>query len=282
MILKGVRTLYSKEDFIDYCRAIFAQTNGNTVEIPGKGTVMLYNEPLIGFASADDELFEKYKQPEIIGTNFLTPTEWLPSAKTVVSFFLPFTEEVRLSNRTDRMEPSPEWLYGRIEGQEFITRFMTGLQGLLREKTIESCVPSLDQRFGIEFESTLEDGVADFHADSRWSERHAAYACGLGTFGLSRGLISEKGIAGRYASVIVSAEYQATERHYTGIDDYCIRCGACARNCPAQAISLEHGKNNILCNAQVEKMKAKYSPRYGCGKCQVGVPCEFRAPGLKS
>ena len=28
-------------------------------------------------------------------------------------------------------------------------------------------------------------------------------------------------------------------------------------------------------------MKAKYSPRYGCGKCQVGVPCEFRAPGLK-
>ena len=276
-----MRTLYSKEDFIKNCRAIFAQTNGNTVEIPGKGTVMLYDEPLIGFASAADELFEKYKQPEIIGTNYLTPTEWRPSAKTVVSFFMPFTEEVRSSNRTDRMEPSPEWLYGRIEGQGFITRFMTGLQGLLREKTIESCVPSLDLRFGIEFEKTLEDGVADFHADSRWSERHAAYACGLGTFGLSRGLISEKGIAGRYASVIVSAEYQATERHYTGIDDYCIRCGACARNCPAHAISLEHGKNNILCNAQVEKMKAKYSPRYGCGKCQVGVPCEFRAPGLK-
>ena len=72
-----------------------------------------------------------------------------------------------------------------------------------------------------------------------------------------------------------------TGRRYTGIDDYCIRCGACARKCPAQAISLEHGKNNVLCNAHLEKMKEKYSPRYGCGKCQVGVPCESSAPGLK-
>ena len=272
--------MYTKESFIDDCMHVFGKTAGNLVDIPGSGNVRIYDTPLVGFADANDKLFEQYKQPEIIGNHYFTPTEWLTSAKTVISFFLPFTVEVRSSNRIDKTDPSQEWLYGRIEGQAFITEFMTGLQQLLKEKGIDSCVPSQDERFGIRFEMTSTNGIADFHADSRWSERHAAYACGLGTFGLSRGLISEKGIAGRYASILVSERWQATERGYTGIDDYCIKCGVCAKNCPAQAISLENGKNNILCNAHVEKMKAKYSPRYGCGKCQVGVPCEYRAPGL--
>lgn len=273
--------MYSKTEFIDDCRTVFHETAGNIVEIPGRGEVILYDVPLIGFADAEDGIFEKYRQPEVIGTNFYAPKEWLPTAKTVVSFFLPFTETVRDSNRADKAEPSAEWLYGRIEGQLFITRFMTGLKRMLAEREIDACVPSQDERFDIKFEMISTNEEPDFHADSKWSERHAAYACGLGTFGLSRGLISEKGMAGRYASIVVSARWQATQRNYTGIDDYCIKCGACARKCPAKAISLEHGKNNVRCNAHVEKMKEKYSPRYGCGKCQVGVPCEFRAPGLK-
>ena len=273
--------MYTKEAFIRDCSTVFGKTEGNTVEIPGRGSVVLYDTPLIGFAAAEDALFETYRQPEIIGENFMSPKEWLPAAKTVVSFFLPFTEEVRRSNRADRTDPSPEWLYGRIEGQEFISRFTADLKSMLQEHGIECCVPSLDERFGIRFEMDSTGDEPDFHADSKWSERHAAYACGLGTFGLSRGLISEKGIAGRYASLIVSENWPATVREYTGIDDYCIKCGVCARNCPAQAISLEHGKNNTRCKAHVDRMQEKYSPRYGCGKCQVNVPCEFKAPGKR-
>lgn len=261
---------------------VFRKTDGNTVDIPGAGNAVLFDAPLIGFAAADDSLFARFTQPEVIGAHYLPPAKWLPSAKTVVSFFLPFTEAVRTSNRADRTYPSPEWQYGRIEGQRFITRCMTDLQRLLREKEIESCVPSLDERFEVEFEAISSEGVPDFHADSRWSERHAAYACGLGTFGLSRGLITEKGMAGRFASIVVSETWQATGRHYAGIDDYCIQCGACAKNCPARAISLEHGKNNLLCHAHVEKTKEIFAPRYGCGKCQVGVPCECKAPGIMS
>ena len=37
---------------------------------------------------------------------------------------------------------------------------------------------------------------------STWSERHVAYAAGLGTFGLSRGLITARGIAMRCGSVV--------------------------------------------------------------------------------
>ncbi|MBO4412303.1 MAG: hypothetical protein J5794_08995, partial [Lachnospiraceae bacterium] len=213
--------MYSKEAFIQDCRTVFFQTEGNTADIPGIGEIVMYEAPLIGFARADDELFLKYKQPEVIGENHLTPAEWLPSAKTVISFFLPFSDTVRFSNRESRSDPSPQWLYGRIEGQEFINRFSVNLQKMLTEKGIECCVPSVDPRFGVQLEKTTLNGAPDLHAHSRWSERHAAYACGLGTFGLSKGLITEKGIAGRFTSVIVSEAFQATERPYAGIYEYC-------------------------------------------------------------
>lgn len=270
--------MYTREEFTKDCQRLFDKTEGNIVDIPGIGDTLLYDMPLIGFAAASDEIFETYRRKEVIGPHFFGPVEWLPAAKTVVSFFLPFSAAVRISNKADRTDPSAEWLYGRIEGQAFIGKFMEALKQMLEGKNIDVCVPSMDERFDIKFEMTSTEEESDFHADSRWSERHAAYACGLGTFGLSRGLISEKGMAGRYASLIVSEEWEITGRSYTGIEDYCAKCGACARNCPVQAISLEHGKNNIRCNAHVEKMKKKYSPRYGCGKCQVGVPCESGIP----
>ena len=113
---------------------------------------------------------------------------------------------------------------------------------------------------------------------SNWSERHAAYAAGLGTFGLSKGLITEKGIAGRFASIIIDAEAAPDERKYTGIYDYCTMCGACVRRCPGQAITLEEGKNHNICNTTVNTLSAPHAPRYGCGLCQTKVPCESRIP----
>lgn len=266
------------EQFRNNCIKLFSECSGNIVDIPGIGETELYEEPLIGFASADDEIFEEFRRKEAIGSNYCSPSEWLPEARTVAAFFLPFSEKVRVSNRKEPDHPSTEWLYARIEGQEFIGRYMRSIMGLMEEKGIRSCVPSLDERFGISFEMTESGGTPDFHADSRWSERHAAYACGLGTFGLSRGLITAKGMAGRFASIVISEELEPSVREYTGIYDYCIRCGACVRKCPVNAISLENGKNNVRCNEHVENMKKEYSPRYGCGKCQVGVPCENKIP----
>ena len=269
--------MYSKTDFTEDCRMLFGRTEGNKVEIPGIGETVLFEEPLIGFASAYDGIFEVFRQKEVIGNNFFSPAEWLPEAQTVVSLFLPFTETVRASNREDK-DPSKEWLYARIEGQEFIGKYMSAIKQHLEERGIAACVPSMDDRFGLKIEITAKKLRPDFHVDSKWSERHAAYACGLGTFSLSRGLITEKGMAGRFASIIISETFEPDKRNYTGIDDYCIRCGKCAKNCPAKAITLKHGKNNIKCRLYVESMRKKYSPRYGCGKCQVGVPCEFCKP----
>ena len=113
---------------------------------------------------------------------------------------------------------------------------------------------------------------------SNWSERHVAYVCGLGTFSLSKGLITERGVSGRFGSVVTDAPLPVTKRRYTGLYDYCLMCGACVRNCPAQAISLEHGKSHHLCCSYFDTLREKYAPRFGCGKCQVNVPCERRIP----
>lgn len=55
-------------------------------------------------------------------------------------------------------------------------------------------------------------------------------------------------------------------------------CGKCVRNCPVNAITIENGKNNHTCSVFLDITSEKYKPRYGCGKCQVEVPCESRIP----
>ncbi|MBQ6833286.1 MAG: 4Fe-4S binding protein, partial [Lachnospiraceae bacterium] len=87
--------------------------------------------------------------------------------------------------------------------------------------------------------------------------------------------------AGRFASLIIDCEMEPDVRPYTDIYEYCTMCGACVRRCPAEAISLDEGKKHVPCSAWMNQSKVKYAPRYGCGKCQVKVPCEDRIPGKR-
>ena len=246
------------------------------------GTQM-YDAPILGFGSAADPLFEEYKKVGIIGPWHMSPGEWLPGAKTVISLFFPMSEEVRNSNRRAEHLASQLWAYARIEGQAYISAYMASMADWFRRQGFEACVPSSDPRWqGLAAGKGIE-GYPEIREDSfgsRWSERHAAYVCGLGTFGLSKGMITEKGMAGRFGSIVVSACFEPDPRPYSGVYDYCIRCGACARRCPAHAIDMEHGKNHLLCRAHVMESRTVYKPRYGCGLCQTGVPCETGIPRL--
>ncbi|HWQ79002.1 MAG TPA: 4Fe-4S binding protein [Anaerovoracaceae bacterium] len=234
----------------------------------------IYEAPVFAFGAADDECFEFLKKPVAIGAHFLLPTEWLPGAKTVISFFLPFSEETRKSNRKNLTWPSDEWLHGRIEGQMLINKLCAHLKTLLVAAGYASVVPTADERF-----CTVSAGDGrerDF--TSNWSERHAAYVCGLGTFGLSRGLITKRGISGRFGSVITELYLTPDVRDYKDIYEYCSMCGSCAKNCPVSAISKGTGKEHKPCSDFLDETKVKHNPRYGCGKCQVRVPCEFKIP----
>ncbi len=251
----------------------------------------IYEEPLFAVADAADPLFETLKQESVIGPHFLTPREWLPSARTVLCYFLPFTEPVRRSNRINPSLPSSEWQHGRIEGEEMNLAYRKRLAKWLQQQGYESLVPCEDPRFQVSEPRS-----------SNWSERHAAFIAGLGTFGMSRGLITAKGIAGRFGSVITAAPLEVTVRPYRELYEYCTRCGACAARCPAGAIvpgpDLNQCKSNVVCGDflhpvkvlstaggdtrppedQGEPYPAVRKVRFGCGKCQVGVPCESQNP----
>ena len=243
----------------------------------------MYDTPILGFGAAEDPLFEEYKKVGIIGPWHMSPKEWLPEAKTVISFFFPMSLEVRKSNRQEKKVASELWAYARIEGQAYISAYMKAVAEWFQERGFAACVPSSDSRWQSLTAGKGIEGYPEIREDSfgsRWSERHAAYVCGLGTFGLSKGLITEKGMAGRFGSVVVSVAFEPDPRAYSDVYDYCIRCGACVRRCPAHAIDPERGKNHMICGPYVIASRAVHEPRYGCGLCQTGVPCEAGIPAL--
>ncbi|MBE6463721.1 MAG: epoxyqueuosine reductase [Eggerthellaceae bacterium] len=241
----------------------------------------LIDDCVFAFGDASDPLFEVQKQPQAVGPQFMVPTEWLPEALSVISFFAPFSETVKASNRKIDGFPSGAWLHGRIDGQRVVFETCTFIVDWLEQRGFKAVVPSLDPRFKAIDDIRDEEGqiILEKSFRSNWSERHVAYVCGLGTFALSRGIITEKGISGRVGTVVTNAPLAFTKRPYEGLYDYCNRCGACAAHCPVNAISLETGKQQIPCWMFLEQTKLTCAaPYFGCGKCQAGVPCESRIP----
>ena len=251
--------------------------------VPEDVGMRMYDDPIIAIGSADDPMWEGLKDRKAVGPIFKTPKEWLPGAKTVISYFAPFSEAVRTGNEKDPVEIGNGWLYARVDGQAFLNSLNHHLEDILSVEGHEAFSPYSSAQFMDVREAGTNPNVDDplISFTSNWSERHVAYVCGLGTFGLSKGLITKKGVSGRYGSIITDWELPTDVRPYTGLYDYCVMCGACARNCPGNAITKEEGKKHSPCQAYVSEAAKKYAPRFGCGKCQVNVPCERGIPNPK-
>jgi epoxyqueuosine reductase QueG len=236
------------------------------------GNLRIYAAPLLCVAAAGDPWFDRFTEPGIVGPDFLKPGDWLPGSRSVLSFFLPFTAEVRDSNRKPGL-PSEIWVSARIDGEVFnqaVRAFLVQRLAALGER---ACAPTLDPRFRVAARI------------ANWSERHAGFVAGLGTFGLHRALITAKGTTGRIGSVITTLALPPTPRPYTRFDEYCPfltrgACGACMRRCPPAAITAG-GKNHQLCSDYIDReILSRFAPRYGCAKCNVGVPCERGIPAV--
>ncbi len=247
-----------------------------------------WEDALVGFASGADRIWQQYK--EYVGAFHWTPWETYsqyhpeeparPQELTVISWILPQRKLVRKANRRSRIYPAPEWARIRVYGEEFNIVLRRSLVQSLQDAGHPAIAPMLAPNW-----TFLKS--QRFSYASTWSERHAAYACGLGTFGLCDGLITSKGKAMRTGSVVARVPIQPTPRPYIHHQAYCLffargTCGKCIDRCPVRAIT-EAGHDKEKCQQHLARTREYVSRNYGfegygCGLCQVGVPCEAGIP----
>ena len=270
-------------------RNAVAETEALSKEYAG---MPIFRPPvLVGISSACDPLYLRLKDKSVIGGLYRHPAEWVGNAESVISVFLPFSKEVCGDNSADNKTFSYGWMHARNEGQALLNAVGIRLKETIEEKGGVAVIPSLDSRFRYVMP---DKSRGETHANSVWSERHVAYISGLGTFGLSTCLITKEGTAGRFISIVTDMKLEPTPRDYTDIHEYCIKCGRCLKNCPVDAIyktafSKDGGniddelkslnlKDMQKCSDYVDLSEKMYYPRYGCGKCQVNVPCMDKRP----
>jgi epoxyqueuosine reductase len=255
-----------------------------------------WEEPLIGFASGIDPLFFEYKT--LIGPFHLTPREVIAAALkergrgllfteieqiSVISWILPIAEDSRKSNRLESQFPSKLWAYTRDFGEAFNNALRKHVTNFLEDLGHVAVAPVILPTF-----QSLRDEKVGWA--SPWSERHVAYACGLGTFSLNDGFITPKGMAMRVGSVVTLLKLTPSEKKYRHYRENCLqfrneKCGKCIKRCPAGAITEKgHDKNKCYDYLRSEPLVAKRleyglkNPPPSCGLCQTGVPCELEIP----
>lgn len=249
-----------------------------------------YEEPLFGFSSIFNPLFNVFKT--VVGDIHLTPSEVYNKAYpneilnngTVISVALPLTEAIIKSNRKSTYWPSKEWTLARTYSDEILKDKITDrLVSIVENLGYQALVPTRQSFF-----SRLVNSEGAY---STWSERHVAYACGLGTFSLTDAMITEKGSAVRFISIITDLVIDTDQKQIKGHMDNCLfftkgTCKACIKKCPIGAIS-EKGHDKLKCaqflygeeSQQVaSKLGAYPHAGSGCGLCQCGVPCERKNP----
>ena len=250
-----------------------------------------WSEPHVAIARGDDPLFLRHK--EMIGPFLWTPEEAykiaFPEDPTpaselrVISYVLPQTPETIADQRMEKTTPAERWARSRFYGEEFNCDLRLHLAEALAIAGFPSVAP--ERLPGFSYQQSERFGLA-----SNWSERHAAFVAGHGTFGLSDAMITRWGKAVRFGSVVSRINLPTSERLY-GDDHHawCLwyakgTCGACAKRCPVDAITTSEGHDKQACFDYIRETTAPYATQnYGtgatpCGLCQVKIPCEGQVP----
>lgn len=251
-----------------------------------------WDKPLVGFSKATDQYYDFFKKD--IGSFFWHPLEafgiaWPDSDVTaeqlsVISWVLPHSRLTKNDHRKETLFPAERWARTRLYGEEF----NHALRQLIADDLTRAGYPAVSPMRMKEFK---REGSRKYGFASSWSERHAAFVCGLGTFGLSDGLITPLGKAVRFGSVIANIDLTPSERPYQHHNQYCLfygngKCKKCIDRCPADAIS-EAGHDKVKCRSYIREQAAPHTKEHydvevtSCGLCQTKVPCESKIPKQK-
>ena len=226
---------------------------------------VIWRKPVVRFADANGAGFSELQQ--IVTPEHHVPRDYLPEAKNVLSWFLPFLPEVGRNNLEGTLS-SPQWADAYLVTNEMAARVNEQMVTFIQtEMGVAAAVPSDAGMIGTD------------NPRSRWSQRHVAYLAGHGSFGLNNMLISDAGSVGRYFSVVTALP---VEPDCPVTEERCLwkrngSCGLCVKRCEAGALT-ETGFDRFRCLAQCLKNMERYPGADVCGKCTVELPCSYKIP----
>ena len=212
--------------------------------------------------------------PQIAFEEHLHPYDLLPSAKSVVVFFIPFKRElVKENKKGDR--PCRNWGLAYVQTNDLINRLSQALEEFLAGKG---------------FKSGLTPATHNFDEDilmARWSHKHLGYLANLGRFGVHNMLITPAGCAGRLGSLVTEAEIG--DHSLIETDEACLtkagkECGKCMKACPVEALSKNDFDRRGCWNRLNENrdtldyLSDLPDSTHVCGKCAAIMPCSFLNP----
>lgn len=226
------------------------------------GIQNLWREPIIKYGDVKSPHFDELK--ELVDSNHYHPLDYLTSATVVLSYFLPFSKSVMESNISGELISEP-WALAYEHSNKMASYINDQLCKYINELGYDACPP---RDAGM---------INDGYPRSCWSQRHVAYVCGHGTFGLNNMLISDKGCVGRYYSIITALPIEPDD---VVTEERCIYkrnggCKLCVDRCVANALTVD-GFERLKCLDQCNVNEEIYPAAGACGKCVVGLPCSFK------
>jgi len=230
-----------------------------------------WRPPLLATAPVDDR-FEML--PQIAADDHLHPRDLLPTARTVIVFFIPFRKDLVLANQKGE-HPSRDWGLAYVQTNDLINRLSQSLGDRLGE---------------LGFRCGLTPATHNFNETklmARWSHKHLGHLVNLGRFGTHHMLITPAGCTGRLGSLVTEAELGAHPLIETR--EACLlkagkACGLCIEVCPVKAIKA-NGFERRHCWQRLKDNRADLDyfsdlpeTTHVCGKCAAMMPCSFGNP----
>ena len=236
-------------------------------------TLTKYRRVLVGFADAEDRDFLRLKT--LINPSHRLPTDILPRARTVVSFFIPFGKEVVVANGRHSFV-AEQWAIAYSETNQLIEQICSSLVIKLGKESVKANWELPTHNFDKE------------SMTSYWSHKSVAKIAGLGSFGLNQMLITDSGCAGRFGSIVIDALITPTPKSKTESCLYLVdkSCISCVERCPNRALTVTGLDKHkcYQCCLESDKVYSYLAESRGlpgpfdvCGKCSIG-PCSFKNP----
>lgn len=266
----------------------------------------IFASPTIGVAKGDDAIFARFKA--VVGPRHLTPAQmWLQSGLPevpdlaarlrIVSIIFPYADRIRAASETARKMPAEIYCVGRNFANAFMDDVLAKTVAFFQANGFQATSGMRSPAFQI----IVDEDLPSIY--STWSERHMAFAAGLGTFSLHEGFISQIGCNIRLTSVITDAPLKVTLRKSDDPYANCLyytsgKCKKCADRCPADALS-EAGHDKLKCYLYGRMIQQEMAGRLGgllkphlryingeeqwsypvgCAFCQFDVPCMEKNP----